>query len=1117
MSKTVGRLVIDLTAGTVNFDEPIDRSSAKLRNFGNEAERERARLRVLGSQAEQAGRSFQHLGSHSVTGVQATSAALRTLEGGVTNNLRAAERFAANFLGLGPILQKVFPIAGGIAFLGILGELVGKASELYDAFRKLQDAPNLMKQAFTDLNRPLAVVNDQLRVTNDRLEADIAKLQGKAVSNGLVTALDEARVYADKLGDSLNKDLSALEKLLKEQQVSKWAQVLGIAGTADIAEQIQQFHREINDVTEKGAAQIPLASSKPGLLGIHIKADPDAANKANAATFEEVRQRYGEQILKLQKQLNEVGETASPLDLTGTGAGSGLADVEARAQALRGAIANLRSEFERISEEYRNTGLVQTKERLETANAAEDLTRPYVDKMHELDAQLAGLKANLAAIGKTETAQTLAKSWAASQEAIAKLNNELAKHHQALTLDQQVTLLAEEDEIAFANAEKEWRTKFEQSTAAIGNRIAALKLLTDAIGKGAAAQRQATVESQVMQTLGPKYNDPQWMASHDGDVKALRAQFGAEYDAGQAKQAAENVDKLSDQIELEKSLAAVQTQGAEAVRLVTLAYRLRNLTMAGATREQIQAEIDLYNATKANQSASNVANINQEIDATERLNAAQIEGAEAYRRAQLEVKYEQMAKNGASPQEIDRTRALDEAKHQGDVVDAAMKTGLAYQNQLESINQEIAALEKLKATQGDTLAIEISLKELEQERVRILSAQHDVIGSAADGMKDFFREMATESESAAKQIHDDFKSAFDGINDELSKLMSGQKANWASFLQSFGQKLAKQGLEDLEHQAAARIGGLGGGRRPMDEKFPGVAGPSYGGGGVLGKIAGILLPGQKRDGSSATQALFVTLTNPSTAGNSFPPQPSPKSPAKTAGLSNDDKANLGNFANDELKQLAKPDEQTQSGWMKTLQNGAVHLPGVGAQIGSAAVGLLQAYLTHKGKSGGSSSGSVQSASSGSVQSADNYDYGNYDDYANDVGSGGAYASGGRPPVGKMSLVGEHGPELFIPDRPGAIIPNHKLRGHRAMGGPVDPGNAYLVGERGPEAFSMLAPEAADSVNDRQVVQYSIDARGATDPELTRQNVERAIKAAHSSAIVRSTQIQSEKQRRTPHK
>jgi len=37
--------------------------------------------------------------------------------------------------------------------------------------------------------------------------------------------------------------------------------------------------------------------------------------------------------------------------------------------------------------------------------------------------------------------------------------------------------------------------------------------------------------------------------------------------------------------------------------------------------------------------------------------------------------------------------------------------------------------------------------------------------------------------------------------------------------------------------------------------------------------------------------------------------------------------------------------------------------------------------------------------------------------------GGGFANGGQPPLGKVSLVGEQGPELFVPSQKGTIIPN----------------------------------------------------------------------------------------------
>lgn len=40
--------------------------------------------------------------------------------------------------------------------------------------------------------------------------------------------------------------------------------------------------------------------------------------------------------------------------------------------------------------------------------------------------------------------------------------------------------------------------------------------------------------------------------------------------------------------------------------------------------------------------------------------------------------------------------------------------------------------------------------------------------------------------------------------------------------------------------------------------------------------------------------------------------------------------------------------------------------------------------------------------------------------------GGMFAEGGRPPRNKVSLVGEKGPELFVPDAAGTVVPNDQL-------------------------------------------------------------------------------------------
>jgi hypothetical protein len=90
----------------------------------------------------------------------------------------------------------------------------------------------------------------------------------------------------------------------------------------------------------------------------------------------------------------------------------------------------------------------------------------------------------------------------------------------------------------------------------------------------------------------------------------------------------------------------------------------------------------------------------------------------------------------------------------------------------------------------------------------------------------------------------------------------------------------------------------------------------------------------------------------------------------------------------------------------------------------------------------------------------------------------AFAYGGA--INGPALVGEQGPELFVPQGQGNIIPNHKLKN---MGG-------------GGHTFN-------------------IDATGSTDPAQTRLQVMRGIKAAAPQISAATIQTQHESNRRSP--
>ena len=59
---------------------------------------------------------------------------------------------------------------------------------------------------------------------------------------------------------------------------------------------------------------------------------------------------------------------------------------------------------------------------------------------------------------------------------------------------------------------------------------------------------------------------------------------------------------------------------------------------------------------------------------------------------------------------------------------------------------------------------------------------------------------------------------------------------------------------------------------------------------------------------------------------------------------------------------------------------------------------------------------------------------------------GSFANGGNPPVGRASLVGERGPELFVPNRAGTIIPNHALGGSMNIVVNVDASGSNVEGD-----------------------------------------------------------------------
>ena len=231
-----------------------------------------------------AGKEFGH---GTVSSMQASSAAIRVLEGGLTGNIRAAERFIAMIPGIGKALQAAFPVVGGIALAGVFVKIGEEAAK---ALHTLSQIRNVANEGFTAITEGAQKNADSLRVTNDRLEQEIAMLEHKPINN-IALALDEARLRADDLASSLNKDYEAVKKVIEQSQSGFLSKLFnkGVdsqlgSGIEDRLANIRTLARQQRDALKRG--------DQPGADDLAAKL-ADAQDAALAFADNETAKRQG--------------------------------------------------------------------------------------------------------------------------------------------------------------------------------------------------------------------------------------------------------------------------------------------------------------------------------------------------------------------------------------------------------------------------------------------------------------------------------------------------------------------------------------------------------------------------------------------------------------------------------------------------------------------------------------------------------------------------------------------------------------------------------------------------------------------------------------------------------
>lgn len=745
--------------------------------------------------------SVRQFGTASKVSSAESNAAVKLLEGNIGSSTRAVSRFLSQTLGLGPILSAAFPVVGLVLF----GKAIADTGiKVYEFFRNMKFEAEQTRQAFRSLTDPLRTTTDQIRLETARIENEIAALEGRR-QNTLKEALMEAVVAADKLAESLDNDLKQLNKLMQERAISEFnAMFTGRASTRPAEDRLRKFSTDIEQMNQFGLAAARASKSF------------DEAQAAQAVWQGRIITALDIEIAK-QRELVDVsqktqdiytGKTAAPTTPSGAARG-GVSRVVGRdvgdlLATQQEELSNLEAVRDRVAATLENLQAKVKKTQVEGEKNFAKIMEPFNKAVDEGLAKIEGLRGEIKAIGQGPEAAAMAKGALMADEAIAKINDEmgrLSNKQKQLTPNQEAIIRGILGTEALSEEEKAHKTALDATIKSIENQIRVQEMLTAAVGKGAAAVRAAQVEARVFEAQKGAYGTP------GSEPEAARIRDAANRDliAQQNDKTANAVLGLQMQIEQEHLLAKAQELGIEEIEKVNRVMILRRGLALGTMPELIQLELDLYNAQKDNADARSLTKINAEVAGEERLTAAILKGAEAVRLQRLEnERLENIRTKG--PEEAQATLILETVRHQNELTQEALKTGMEYKNHIESLLQQIAILRQILILNKGNLEATIALKKANDELLHTLAEQKLQIGTLKAGMEAFFLDMQREAKKPGQILYESMNSAVDKLSDQLAKLFTGQKTSFKKMVQGLGEEMTKESIKSGLQKGLGALG-----------------------------------------------------------------------------------------------------------------------------------------------------------------------------------------------------------------------------------------------------------------------------------------------------------------------
>ncbi len=322
----------------------------------------------------------------------------------------------------------------------------------------------------------------------------------------------------------------------------------------------------------------------------------------------------------------------------------------------------------------------------------------------------------------------------------------------------------------------------------------------------------------------------------------------------------------------------------------------------------------------------------------------------------------------ASPEDIAAYRQSEDSKYVDKIAETASQRVNYFKEELATLEQERTFLEANRGLYQDQADLARALKDIENERLKIIVQQDLAQRGAIDGVRAFFHEMEQQAKSSAQIIYDVLNSALDRTSDNLAKLFTGQgkKSDWAKEFQDLGQQLAKESTKSLIQT------GLG------------KAADAFGLSDTLKKALGLT---KRNDGQDPGTALWVRMVSGSGTSGARTIEDLDKLPIRQSGT---------------IQEPPNP--------------GQPSAPGPGGAIGKALGGLF---------GGGSLGGGIFSLFGNLFSGAGGAASGAGESVSHSIYFGGFRAAGGPVSPSSAYVVGENGPEVLV-GASGRVVSNSEV-------------------------------------------------------------------------------------------